>query len=447
MGTARPDTTISRSAAPRERSRGGPALFVVIHADAPAASGARILLRGVDRVIIGRGPTRTTSRLSDDLLRIDLPDGRVSVEHARLERALGQWTVFDAGSKNGLFVDGQRLERHVLRDGDWIEVGHTFLRYRESIAAVRDVDAADGSTSRLRTLLPAVQTEVDKLCQVADKHVPVLIGGETGSGKEVMARSLHELSHRSGPFVVINCGAIPAALVEATLFGHRRGAFSGAVEDRPGVVASADGGTLLLDEIGDLPLPQQAALLRVVQEKEVVPVGETRPRKVDVRFVCATHRDLDALVRQERFRADLLARLAGVRIAIPPLRERIEDLGILVAGILAEARAPRCQLARDAAWALCRHRWPSNTRELEQALTGALALSPAGKIALPELPEALRNLPEVDSDRDGARRDELVACLLEHHGNLAAVARALGTSRTQIHRLLERYGIDPRAHR
>ncbi len=437
MSAPGPGTTISRMPSRRERPRGaGAALFVVLHAENPAAAGARYSLRGADQVVIGRGPVRGAHPVADGALRIDLPDGRVSVEHARLERGLGRWTIADLGSKNGLFVDGLRLERHALTDGNWLEIGHTFLRFRDPVDAGEDAEGG-------RTVVPAVQAELDNVRQVADKNVPVLLFGETGVGKGVLARALHEQSRRSGPFVVINCGAIPATLVEATLFGHRHGAFSGAVEDRPGVVASADGGTLLLDEIGDLPLPQQAALLRVVQEKEVVPVGETRPRKVDVRFVASTHHDLDALVQKERFRADLLARLAGVRIALPPLRERIEDLGILAAAILGGAGAPRCTLARDAAWALCRYRWPFNVRELEQALTAALALSPSGQIGLTQLPEALRAARPVAVDRDLVRRAQLVACLREHGGNLAAVARALKTSRPQIHRLLERFGIDP----
>ena len=441
-------STLTRSAAPRRRVRGtGPALFVVIQADDPAAAAARMSLSVLDRVVIGRGPARGTRLLGDDVLRIDLADGRVSVEHAHIERGPAGWTIRDAGSKNGLFIDGQRVDSHVLGDGAWIEIGHTFLRFREAIDTAGDSAIAADSLPGIRTVVPSFQLELDKVSQVAASSVPVLLGGETGSGKEVIARRLHALSRRSGPFVAVNCGAIPATLVESTLFGHRKGAFTGAVDDRPGAVASAEGGTLLLDEIGDLPLPQQAALLRVVQEREVVPLGDSRARKVDVRFIAATHHDLDALVQRERFRGDLLARLAGVRITLPPLREHIEDLGILVADILVSARARTKALARDAAWAMCRHTWPFNIRELDQALRAALALAPSGKIELAHLPETLRALPPVVLDRDQARRDELVACLREHHGNLAAVGRKLGTSRTQIHRLLERYGIDPGAYR
>ena len=308
----------------------GAAIFVVLHAERPAASGARFLLHGVDRAVLGRGPVRSKRLLAEDALRIDLPDGRISVEHACLERAMGHWAVVDLGSKNGVFVNGQRVDRKAVADGDWIEIGHTFLRFWAGIDAASDFDAALGPADPLRTLAPAFQSELDKLRQVADKNVPVLLRGETGSGKELLARSLHALSRRPGPFVAINCGAIPPNLVEATLFGHRRGAFSGADDDRPGVVASADRGTLLLDEVGDLPPSQQAALLRVLQEKEVVPVGDTRPHKVDVRIVAATNQDLAQMVRERRFRADLFYRLNVFPIALPSLRERKEDIPLLV---------------------------------------------------------------------------------------------------------------------
>jgi len=447
----------------RERARRGPeagscpALFVVMSSDDPRALGSRHLLRNVDSVVIDRGPSRAARRLTDKgerQLRIDLPDRRVSGAHARLEHVIGNWMIVDLGSKNGLFVDGERLDRGTITDGQWIAVGHTFLRFRQDVPAAMDapldLDAgeAQGPVPDLRTLVPGFQAEIDKLRRIAATTVPVLIGGETGSGKEVVARALHVLSGRPGPFVAVNCGAIPASLVESTLFGHRRGAFSGAIEDRFGLVRSAEGGILLLDEIGDLPPGPQAALLRVLQEKEVVPVGDARPQKVNVRFVAATHHDLDTLALKSGFRADLLARLAGLRLAVPPLRERLEDLGILIASVLARTPgAATCSFAPEAVWALCRHSWPMNVRELEQSLTSAAALSAYGRIQLEHLPDALRAPPAVRSQHETSRREELVGCLREHAGNLAAVARALGTSRTQIHRLLERYGIDPRAYR
>jgi len=352
-----------------------------------------------------------------------------------------------------VFLDGRRLDQGALADGQWIGLGHTFLRFRQRVVAPADapLDLSAGEMRGpgpdLRTLVPELEGEMDRLQKIAATTVPVLLAGETGSGKEVLARAIHVLSGRTGPFVAVNCGAIPASLVESTLFGHRRGAFSGAAENRPGLVRTADSGTLLLDEIGDLPAGSQAALLRVLQEKEVVPVGEARPQKIDVRFVAATHHDLDALVRRERFRADLLSRLAGLRVAVPPLRERLEDLAILASSLL--GRTPggaTCSFSPDAAWALCRHSWPLNIRELEQSLTAAVALSGGGRIQLEHLPDTLR-APQARAARETDRREELVACLRVHAGNLAEVARALGTSRTQIHRLLNRYGIDPAAYR
>src|SRR5262249_4252107 len=159
----------------------------------------------------------------------------------------------------------------------------------------------------------------------------ILLLGETGTGKEVLARSLHALSQRPGPFIAVNCGAIPENLVEGQLFGHVRGAFSGALKDEPGLVRAAQGGTLLLDEIGDLPASSQAALLRVLQESEVRPVGSTQTVKVDVRIIAATHRPLESLIKGNAFRHDLYARLAGFRFELAPLRKRKVDLGLLIA--------------------------------------------------------------------------------------------------------------------
>src|SRR6185295_15519822 len=167
------------------------------------------------------------------------------------------------------------------------------------------------------------------LTRLAPSRLPILVRGESGSGKELAARTIHALSKRRGPLVSVNCGALPAALAEAELFGARRGAFSGAVEDRPGLVRTADGGTLFLDEIADLPLPAQAALLRFVQEGEVRSLGAHHTAKVDVRIIAATHRDLDAMISKETFRPDLVARLRGHALAMPALRERREDLGVI----------------------------------------------------------------------------------------------------------------------
>jgi transcriptional regulator with GAF, ATPase, and Fis domain len=260
----------------------------------------------------------------------------------------------------------------------------------------------------------------------------------------------------------VNCASIPATLIESELFGYRKGAFSGAGEDRLGLVRSAQGGTLLLDEIGELPAAGQAVLLRVLQEQVVTPVGDVRPVETDVRFVAATNRDLPALVSAGTFRGDLYARLLGLSLRLPPLRERPEDLGQLVATLLPEvaARPETITLGKGAARALFAHRWPFNVRELERCLETAAALSDDGVIhvehlrtlaagsaaAAPEPEGTLDPGTALDAE-DRARRDEIVRLLQEHRGNVAAVARALAKAPAQIHRWMKRYRLRPEDYR
>src|SRR5207248_905563 len=241
---------------------------------------------------------------------------------------------------NGTLRNGAPVDRAVLVDEDLLELGHTFFLFRAGLAAgpddPPDLDAAAAAppAPALTTLMPALAADFRLLDGVARSTVSVVIHGESGTGKELVAQALHQLSGRPGPFVAVNCGALPETLVETELFGYRKGAFSGAVEDRPGLVRSSDKGTLLLDEIGSLPLPAQAALLRVLQEEEVVPVGATRPLRVNLRVVAATHEDLGVLASQELFRADLLARLSGFTLDLPPVRERREDVGLFLTSLL-----------------------------------------------------------------------------------------------------------------
>src|SRR5205814_2189915 len=214
-------------------------------------------------------------------------------------------TACTAGGK--LFAaDSGRLALWIaLADDALIEAGQTFFIFRTALPQagnVLEATALETPTPGLESLVPSFANELERFRTVAKSRLPVLLQGETGTGKEVIASAIHQLSGRSGPFLPVNCGALPATLVESEMFGYRKGAFSGAMEDRPGLIRSAEGGTLLLDEIGDLPLPAQATLLRVLQEEEVMPVGGTRPTKVDVRVIAATHRDLPGLVAQEKFR-------------------------------------------------------------------------------------------------------------------------------------------------
>jgi sigma-54 dependent transcriptional regulator, acetoin dehydrogenase operon transcriptional activator AcoR len=458
--------TVGRTSPP---ATGQPHVFLTLRCDRPLEPGARFCLEGADVVTIARSDSLSMERREEDgvaVMRIGIPDPRLSSMHARLQSVLGNWVVQDAGSKNGTWVDGRRVTSIPLADGALVEVGHSFLLYREALPARGPafVDARElrPPAERLATLSPALEAQLDRLVLVARSRVSILVRGETGTGKEVIASAIHQLSARPGRFVAVNCGALAENLVESELFGYRKGAFSGATEDRPGLVRSSDQGTLLLDEIGDLPLSAQAALLRVLQEAEVLAVGATQPVKVDLRVVASTHRDLDALVGEERFRADLLARLSGFSLSLPPLRERREDLGLLVAELLrklAGEGASDVTFTPEAARALLLHRWPLNVRELENCLASAIVLASNGVVGLEELPASIRDMgqstarttpspPRLSKQEEERRRhDELVDLLRKYDGNVTAVARAMDKPRTQVQRWLRRLHVDPLSFR
>ena len=387
-----------------------------------------------------------------------MPDGRVSGRHFRISRVLGEWMLEDLQSRNGTLIDGSRIQRTALSDGALIEAGQTFFIFRTALpqaANVLEADSLDAAAPGLETLLPSFAAELERVRTVAKSRLPVLLQGETGTGKEVVASAIHQLSGRTGPFLPGNCGALPATLVESEMFGYRKGAFSGAVEDRPGLIRSADGGTLLLDEIGDLPLPAQATLLRVLQEEEVTPVGGTRPTKVDLRVIAATHRDLPALVRQEKFRTDLLMRLCGFTVNLPPLRERREDFGLLLARLLRRINAGKLTFTPEAGRAMLRHSWPGNVRELEKCLSSASVLAQDAVVEPEHLPSSVTAAPAASSRvpesqlsaDDRARREQIVSLLREHGGNVTSVAKAMGKARTQVQRWLRRYDLDPLAYK
>jgi len=387
------------------------------------------------------------------MLAIEVPDGWMSVEHLELRHVDGRWVARDLGSKNKLLLDGQKVDEAELSDGVLLQLGHTFFRFRTELPAVDpptlDLQDLPGGITPLTTLSPRFAEILERATAVAPGRVPVLLVGESGTGKEVLARSIHARSGRKGAFIAVNCGAIPASLVEAELFGHKKGAFTGASQDRVGWVRASDHGTLFLDEIGDLPLPTQASLLRVIQEAEVVPVGTSRPEPLDLRVLAATHRDLKAMVRAERFRHDLLARLDGITLQLPALRDRSEDIPLLLALLLRKLapERPDVRLTPAAAQTILTHDWPLNIRQLEQALSGALALSGSNSIERAHLPEAVLESAEPQPARDldpseAKHREELIHLLGQHEGNITAVAKALGKGRTQIIRWIKRYGID-----
>ena len=292
----------------------------------------------------------------------------------------------------------------------------------------------------------------------AASDAPVLVLGETGTGKEQVARALHRHSARAGrPFVAVNCAAIPKDLLESELFGHVRGAFTGAVADRPGSFRAADGGVLLLDEIGDMALAVQAKILRVLQEGEVVPLGAHKPVKVDVRVVAATHRDLAAAVREGQFREDLMYRLDVLSIRLPPLRERLADIIPLAEHFLrlAAGGQPPKQLSATAAQALLRHPWPGNVRELRnlaercQALVRhavieaadlGLAAGGAGDSVAGGLP-ADWLASDLPTATERLERALIAHALAQAQGNRAEAARRLGIHRQLLYRKLAQYGL------
>jgi DNA-binding NtrC family response regulator len=432
-----------------------PFLHLLLHCDRPLVPGARWALEGLDQLELGRAAGDAVDRPGR------LADQRVSSRHAVLRKASGGWEVEDLASKNGTFVNGRRVTREPLRDGDLLELGHSFLLFRDRCPAPSGLPRSTRARATalapgLGTLMPALAERFAQLAKVAPTRIPILVTGETGTGKEVVASAIHELSGRPGPFVAVNCGAIARNLAESELFGYRKGAFSGALEDRAGLVRSSDGGTLFLDEFAELPAEARTTLLRVLQESEVLPVGGTRPVPVDLRLVVATHRDLEAMVAAGEFRADLLARVGGFRLTLPPLRERREDLGALVAELLIRHAPQRHDVALrpDAARALLHHDWPLNVRELEKALATALALAAGGLIELAHLPaEVVRGPlqtpapptppPAPLTDQEQEQKGRLVEALQANQGNVTAAAQALGEYRTQVHRWLKRYGIDP----
>ncbi|HEY8089744.1 MAG TPA: sigma 54-interacting transcriptional regulator [Polyangiaceae bacterium] len=440
-----------------------PILFIVLEADRPLGRGARYSLVGVHTVTLGRGDARVATRSADGgSLDVRLPGKWLSSQHARIRVVGTDFIVEDAGSRNGTFVDGQRITSHVLREGEVVEAGRVFLSVRGAPAnegpVVRDEDA---ERSRhpfgLRTLLPELEESHSALGRVARKSaVPILFLGPTGSGKEVLAREVHAQSSRTGAFIPVNCGALPTSLVEGLLFGHVKGAFSGAARDEVGFVRSADGGTLFLDEIGDLPATSQAALLRVLQEREVIPIGATRALKVDVRVVAATHRPLEVLSDSGGFRSDLLARLKGYSHRLPALHERMGDFGVILADVLAQVageRAGRLAFTPEAARALLAYGWPLNIRELHQAMASAVALAAEDVIDAAHLPSELfappaaPSAPAATPSADAMLRDRIVALLHQHRGNVTAVARELGKAPAQIHRWMHRLAIDPDTYR
>jgi len=337
---------------------------------------------------------------------------------------------------------------------------------RDALRVTGGQGAAEGDTvvrrdatewrDEILTRSPVMEDVLRRARLVADSDASVLILGESGTGKELLAKALHRASRRRDhAFAPVNCAAIPETLLESELFGHRRGAFSGAVAEHPGLVVAANGGTLFFDEIGDMPLALQAKLLRVLQEREVRPVGATRSVPIDVRVVSATHTDLEQAVQEGRFRGDLLYRLNVVSLELPPLYDRREDVPLLAQSFLDDLAArdlrPARTFAPSAMDLLVAARWPGNVRQLRNVVEQCVALATSAVIPADLVREALRDrhaaLPTLDAARSDAEREYLVQLLRVTRGNVTQAARVAGRNRTEFYKLLGRHALEPERFR
>jgi two-component system response regulator FlrC len=413
----------------------GPAI-VWVH---PAYHAVRL----VTRQVLGR----------DGTCHIVLEGREVSRRHAEIYFDGPVVTVRDLQSRNGVFVNGRRTERgplvagDVLRCGEWVGV----VTAHASAAEFGEVATGWFGGAALR--------EATDPARRAPSDLPIVVQGETGTGKEGLARAIHAWSQRRGPWIAVNCAALSPTLAESQLFGHRKGAFTGADQAQLGFFRAAHGGTIFLDELLELPVALQPKLLRAVEQQEIVPVGETAPVSVDVKIVAATQEPLDEAVREGRFRVDLYARLNGLTMVVPPLRARREDVIPLLRVFLSRyAGSSPPALDHRLVEALCLHDWPMNVRELAQLtrqLLNACGDDPTLKRS--HLPAHLRDglLQESEcaaepapkrewrriSDRDEYER--LISAMNEHDGSVAKAAASLGLQRARAYRLLAAHSGTP----
>lgn len=401
----------------------------------------------------GEAPSNLRRLLTDEPLQIGrdvkptefrIEDPSMSRFHARLVRRSASDAVelSDCDSRNGSFVNGRRVTSARLQDGDILRMGETLFVYMDQ--------------ERMQRVHEQVQLS-------ARAGLGVLLRGETGTGKELLARQIHERSGRSGRFLALNCASLPKEMILAELFGHKRGAFSGAVQRRAGLFLAAQGGTLLLDEIGDCSADVQVALLRALQERSIRPLGEEHEISIDVQVIAATHCNLEEAIRSGNFRGDLYARLAQSVIVLPPLRERKHQVLPLLRSFAQEFGCDT-NVSPDAAEALLLWDYPFNIRELQTiARLFAVAHAPRGQLSLQYLEGAQPDLARTFTrrrqahDQDGAapapslprskRREELKALLDQHGGNVSKVALACGKPRAQIYRWLNANGLSAESFR
>lgn len=426
-------------------------------------------MRGEVKVVeLAPGQSLTVGRADDSDIVVD--DASVSRKHARIENENGALVLVETGRHGVMVGKSKAIGRRELVPGDVLTIGALEMLVAGATSALPSVEeparpASSTSTSAGGVIVAeASMVEVFRTVRrLASLDTTVLVTGETGAGKEVIAQALHTLGRRaSGPFIGVNAAAVPSTLLEAELFGHERGAFTGADKKRAGVFQRAHQGTLFLDEIAEMPSALQTKLLRVLETRKVQPLGSSEEIDVDVRIVAATHRDLRKEVREQRFREDLFFRISAFVLAVPPLRDRPSEIALLASEFarrFAERHGmPRPQIVSTTFEALRRRAWPGNVRELRNAIEHALVLAEDGIIRPEHLPvdhddEAVAAVgpssdragaPAFRDQMSGAERQAIESALRDNGGNQSATARALGISRRTLLYKMERLGIKVR---
>ncbi|MGE0872756.1 MAG: sigma 54-interacting transcriptional regulator [Kofleriaceae bacterium] len=419
------------------------------------SGGIFVVIKGPDRGEAVRLTGEPVSFGSGSSCSLVLTDKTVSRKHLEAQLVGDEVIMTDCGSTNGTFIQGSRFERISIGFGAEVKLGRTVIKFLPDEEAVEPEPSARtsfgsivGGDTKMRQMFTLLE-------DVAVTNATVLIEGETGTGKELIAEEIHNHSPRKdGPFVVFDCGSVPRELIESMLFGHVKGSFTGAVTDRRGAFAEAHGGTIFLDEIGEMNLDLQPSLLRVLDKRAVRKVGSNTYEKIDVRVVAATNRDLRAEVAKKTFREDLYYRLAVIRVSVPPLRERGADIPALINHFV-NIYGPGLGVTPEDMAQLVRHSWPGNVRELRNVIERACLQSRGNSInvedalhaeAAPSLgirtdlpfKEAKGQLVEM------FEREYIEDLMRRHKMNLSAAAREAQIDRKHLRELIRKYGLDPR---
>ncbi|MDF1526386.1 MAG: sigma 54-interacting transcriptional regulator [bacterium] len=376
-----------------------------------------------------------------------LEDPTVSRKHAEISRTAEGFLLQDLGSTNGTSLNGVRVDRAYLRDGAVVTVGETSMIFSTGADIAMKAGQAASTFGQMVAVSEPMLKAFALLEGLAASNITVLVEGETGTGKELAARAVHDRSPRAErPFVIFDCSTVPGQLMESELFGHAKGAFTGASEARPGAVEEAEGGTLFLDEIGELPLDLQPKLLRLLDLKEFKRVGTSDRKVADVRFVAATNLDLEDQVSRDLFRRDLYFRISAAKVTLLPLRERPGDIPALARyflGILNRDQGRNMALKKDALGALAKHSWPGNIREMKNLLETAAALCPSDTISAANLPfQAAGSQSSSDGSLAGAEEQAIRDALEKAGGNKRKVARLLGIAPSTLYAKMKKFGLE-----